>query len=262
MSPSVNIIIANCNYGQWLMGAVNSALNQTYNNISITVVDDGSTDDSWTILNKEIFRPRPHEKVFPSDFDIKKCIVTSNNRDILFQAIRLDRNYGPSFARNQAIDLMIDKTNFFLILDADDEMYPNKTLRLLDAAMRMPNMIGIVYADYMTLNTENELKRIEYKENYSYQRLMQECIIHSGSLISRDVLLKVKDANGYYDNFMRVCEDYDLWLRMTRHCIAHHVPECLSLVRVTPHNSTNSVANETWQQCYNRMRNKFNSVQP
>ena len=47
MNPKVAIIISNYNYGAYVLEAINSALKQTYNNIQIYVLDDGSSDDSW-----------------------------------------------------------------------------------------------------------------------------------------------------------------------------------------------------------------------
>ncbi|MCA1991986.1 MAG: glycosyltransferase [Coleofasciculus sp. S288] len=49
-SLSVSIIINNYNYGQFLSDAINSALNQTYSNFEVVVVDDGSTDHSRDII--------------------------------------------------------------------------------------------------------------------------------------------------------------------------------------------------------------------
>src|SRR5215212_5508344 len=49
-SPLVSVIISNYNYGRFLREAVDSALNQTYSNVEVIVVDDGSTDNSREII--------------------------------------------------------------------------------------------------------------------------------------------------------------------------------------------------------------------
>ncbi|WP_428939321.1 glycosyltransferase family 2 protein [Fontivita pretiosa] len=50
MNPQVSIIIDNCNYGRFLPQAIDSALNQTLNDVEVIVVDDGSCDDSRQII--------------------------------------------------------------------------------------------------------------------------------------------------------------------------------------------------------------------
>jgi glycosyltransferase involved in cell wall biosynthesis len=49
--PLVTVLINNYNYGRFLRDAIESALNQTYRNVEVVVVDDGSTDESREILN-------------------------------------------------------------------------------------------------------------------------------------------------------------------------------------------------------------------
>jgi glycosyltransferase involved in cell wall biosynthesis len=49
-SPLVSVVIINYNYSRFLREAINSALNQTYTNMEVIVVDDGSTDDSREII--------------------------------------------------------------------------------------------------------------------------------------------------------------------------------------------------------------------
>lgn len=48
----ITILISNYNYSKFLIECVNSALNQTYQNIEIIVIDDGSNDDSLELLNE------------------------------------------------------------------------------------------------------------------------------------------------------------------------------------------------------------------
>ena len=54
--PLVSVVIPNYNYAQYLSDAIESVLKQTYQNIEIIVVDDGSTDNSREIASRYLDR--------------------------------------------------------------------------------------------------------------------------------------------------------------------------------------------------------------
>ena len=118
-------------------------------------------------------------------------------------------------------------------------------------------MVGVVYGDYDVLHTSSEKIIREYKEPYSRRRLVQECIVHSGSLISKKALVDVIEETGYYDREMRTCEDYDLWMRISEKYIIAHVPKSLTKVRVTGDNSSFIVNNDVWQKNWIRVMEKM-----
>lgn len=260
--PKVTVIIANHNYGEYVVESINSAVEQTYRYISIVIVDSASTDDSCDKIYQNFFKKCPHNNLSFQGFDVKKTsLKNSRGDDVDISFIKLPEKLGPSYARNIAINYSIDDTFAFAILDADDVMYPNKVSRFMNEMMSMPSLIGVVYADYDTLNIENEVKQIENKTYYSQDKLLDSCIVHSGSLVSRPALMKVKNGNEFYDNQLLVAEDWDLWIRISRHFMIIHIPEVHTLVRVTPKNTTNTVNNNIWQQCWSRIREKINAHQ-
>ena len=57
MTPAVSVVIATYNYGRYLAGALESALRQTWADLEVVVVDDGSTDDTPDVLGR--FRDEP-----------------------------------------------------------------------------------------------------------------------------------------------------------------------------------------------------------
>lgn len=255
-APRVNILIANYNYGQWVVDAIESAFNQTYPNISVTIIDSGSTDDSWMQIYTHVFKSRPHNKHLPSEYDIRTCTVSQNNKDIPVVGIRLDKRVNAAQARNIGIEFTKDISDYYMILDSDDVLYKDKVLKCMNEAVSMKDMIGIVYADYDTCNVETGFIRTEYKRDFDIKLLQQDCIIHSGSLVLTKSLEFVKDQFGYYDSRLTVAEDYDLWLRITKKFLAVHVREPLTLVRVHPQNSTSQVDTDTRKQCFNLIAHK------
>ncbi len=98
--PLVSVVIPTYNSSETILSCINSVFSQTYNNIEIIVVDDGSTDTTIKLLSDLIIG---HEE--------KIKLVTQVNA-------------GPSCARNNGISHA--KGEYVAFLDSDDEWYPNK----------------------------------------------------------------------------------------------------------------------------------------
>lgn len=249
----ITVLIAVKDYGRYLEKAIESALKQTLLPSCICVVDDGSTDNTWDIAKGFAEKNQREEQSAPSALgDIAIKVGSINKVDII--AVKLPKSVGPSEARNIAIGMTNKNTDVYAILDADDEMLPNK----LEFCIRpfVNQNIGVVYANYYNINSATGVRILEVKEPFDIFRLHKECIVHSGSLIRKDALLKVQDEFGFYDRTMRTCEDWDLWIRLSKVCAFYHIAEALTNVLVHPNNSTNSVPNEVWQQNWNRIAQK------
>ena len=102
VSPLVSIIINNYNYESFLQTAINSALKQTYNNIEIIVVDDGSTDSSLKII---------------SEYDTQVVSIFKENGG---QASSLNQGFQASLG------------DILCFLDADDMFYENKVEQIVN----------------------------------------------------------------------------------------------------------------------------------
>lgn len=242
---NVSIIIANHNYGQFLESCIKTAQNQIYQNIKIVVVDDASTDNSREIIERLA------------------------NQDFRIVPIYLKECQGAATARNIAIREVWDETDYFLILDADDEAKPTKIQEMLNIAM-ISNAIGVVYADYDILNVETGNVIREFKEPYSLKGLQNNCIVHSASLISKEALNSIKEVenglNCFYDKelhgpadqtFIGSCEDYLLWLLISEKFIFAHIPKSLSLVRVHKNNASQiDKVNKVWNKNLERIQQK------
>lgn len=254
--PNVTIVLANHNYDKYIKGAIKSALEQDYPAIRLVIIDDCSTDDSWSTIHNFVFKDKPHKKDTNEFFDTKSCSISRGGFNCEITAYRLKSQVGPSEARNLAIHNFLNVTDFYAILDADDEYYRNKVSELVNTALHSPN-IGVVYSDYDILNVDTGNTVREYKYPFSLKRLQEECIVHSGALVSKVAIQSVVEQTGYYDNRLRCAEDYDLWLRIAEKFVIVHVPKSLSLVRTHSENSTNSVKQEIWQNCWNLVAQKF-----
>jgi len=236
MLPKVAIICANYNYGRFIVEGMKSIQRQIYKGeIRLYIVDDGSSDDSW-------------EKI--SEF-------AAEDPDFVF-AQRIE-NSGASVARNTALAAAWEWGDIFGILDADDSYKPNKVEKLVEKLIEHPE-IGVAYGDYDIHRSYGSKHYIKYESKGSYcrRRLTSDCMVHSNALIKKEYLEKVILPNGeIFDSrlhgpasqgFIGCTEDYDLWLRLSQHCIICHVPESLSIVNESGQNQSMKMTPEIFQQ--------------
>ena len=101
----VSIIITSYNSRKFIYKAINSALNQTYKNIEILIIDDNSTDRTLNELLKYVNNPKIH--IYKSPM-----------------------NVGPYVLKNYLIDKL--RGEFVTILDADDVDEPNRIQKQID----------------------------------------------------------------------------------------------------------------------------------
>ena len=122
-APVVSVVIPTYNCGRYVEEAVDSALNQTYRNLEIIVVNDGSTDDTSSRLEKYKDRVR---------------IVSQANR-------------GLSGARNVGIEL--SSGEYVAFLDSDDRWRPNKLERQL-ACFHELEGVDMVFSDFSAIDPD------------------------------------------------------------------------------------------------------------
>ena len=251
--PSVTVLIPNYNDEEYIEKSIRSALDQDYEgSLNVCVVDDGSTDGSLDLLRVLVKNPAS---------DTYKGLNVTINKDSFGddRTITLieNKNSGPSGARNVGIGYTIAKTDIYAMLDSDDEMYPNKVSECVK--QMEDDFVGAVYGDYDVFHTSTGKMIREFKEPFSRKRLVRECIVHSGSVVSAKALEDVLEETGYYDEEMRTCEDYDLWMRISEKYIINHIPKSLTMVRVTGDNSSFVVNQEVWQKNWLRVMQKKDS---
>ena len=235
MLPKVAIICANYNYGRYIIEGMKSALNQTYGGpLQLYVVDDGSSDDSWLKISQ-----------FAKDKD-----------NVYVKRIE---NSGASVARNTAMEMCWEWADIIGVLDADDEYKPNKVEKLVEKLMEHQE-IGVAYGDYDIHREYGDKHYVKYeaKSPYCRKELSVRCMVHSNALIKKEYLEKVILPNGeIFDSrlhgpasqgFIGCTEDYDLWLRLSYHCIMCHVPESLSIVNESGQNQSMKMTPEIFQQ--------------
>lgn len=179
-NPLVSIIITSYNYGRYLADAVKSALNQTYPNVEIIIVDDGSTDNTKNVAT-----------LFPVKY--------------IRQA-----HQGVAVARNNGIHLTHGE--FFMCLDADDKLVPEYVETTLKQMVKHAST-GFVYTGSKVWNETSELENI-----WMPQRILSKYSLFAGWMGAQGPMLVRREAfesldHGYDPNFP-AHEDLDVCFRL------------------------------------------------
>lgn len=177
----VSIIITTYNRRKFLKEAVISVLKQDYQDKEVIVVDDGSTDSSIDEIEG-----------LPVKYVWKK-------------------NGGISSARNKGIEVSCGE--YIAFLDVDDLWLKNKLSTQIKDMKEQD--FSISYTDEIWIRNgkriNQKLKHRKYS-GYIFEQCLPLCIISPSSVvIKRDVFNSV----GLFDESLPVCEDYDLWLRIS-----------------------------------------------
>lgn len=188
--PLVSVVIPTYNAAKFLPQAVGSALNQTYRNIEVIVVDDGSTDGT-------------------EDLPILK--------DQRVHYFKIPHSGGPATPRNVGIERA--KGELIAFLDADDIWLPKKIEGQVNLIER--KKVDLVYCDGQVANERDRPVRDYYHEEIPtpqgdvFRELYATNFIPTSSvLVRKGCFAKI----GVFDTRARFVgvEDYELWLRMAK----------------------------------------------
>ena len=203
MNSLVSVIIPCYNSDRWISEAINSVLAQTYPNIEIIVVDDGSTDSSLEIIKSYGYRLK---------------WVTGKNQ-------------GGNIARNRGFQLSQGK--YIQWLDADDYLLPEKIARQVEYLEQ--NNCDAVYSDWRHQYhhqdgncTLGEIKISGEQTNILEALLFGWWAAPLAYLVSREKVLAI---NGW-DEDLKAGQDRDFWIRVAiaRAKFAYQ-PGCYSIYR-------------------------------
>ena len=208
-SPRVSVTIVVYNGAQFIGEAIDSLLAQTFADFEVIVVDDGSTDETASIL---------------AAIDGPRLYVLSQN------------NQGIPRARNRA--LRHTRGGYVAVLDADDIAHPNRLaeqVAFLDAHPAVV-AVGSAYRQVDMLR-ERTVDIVPPLEDVSIRRAMisGSPFCHSSVMMRRAALEQV----GPYDEDFRFSQDYELWSRLAQAGELRNLPQVL----VTRRYHTGSVSN-------------------
>lgn len=209
-SPLVSVIIPTYNHEVYIKKAIASIKNQTYANIEIIIMDDGSTDQTKEVLSE-------------------------------YEGIHYyyQENAGLSAARNNA--MAYSKGEYLVFLDADDWLYPQALDIQLNYLMQDPELYFVSASHMKILVEENKFFQnapYDIKEENFLTILKHHYIAHPAC-----VLFRRNVFNSYrFDENLKSCQDYDLYLSISRHHKVLHHSEIVSAYRLHSSNMSSNYA--------------------
>lgn len=210
----VSIVIPAYNKAALTVKTVESALKQTYKNIEVIVVDDGSTDNTQQLLYPYI----------------------SSNRIKYFHK----ENGGACSARNVGIKLSTG--DYIALIDCDDIYLPEKIELSINYLENNPDF-GFVYTRAYFIDEQDSILR-EYPNRK---------IIHSG-WIAKQLLLrnfipnstvvvrkKYFEKTGLFDESVFIPADWDMWLRLSENYKSGYINLPLTRYRISSNYTLNNL---------------------
>lgn len=192
----VSVIIPHYNNFKDLGRAVRSVLEQSLQPIEIIIVDDASIECS-------------DRAVFFDEFN-----VLMEKKYLIFH--QLEKNGGASFARNVAVSLA--KGDYLAFLDSDDIWHPQK-LEIQYLAMKSLDITFSYHRYIVNLTDEAGVIHFSKKQDIHHPKLIQQSrnkFIITNPIATPTVMLK-RDTFVSFDIELRRMEDYECWVRYSKH---------------------------------------------
>ncbi len=234
MSQLVTVIMPAYNSSLYIETAIRSVMNQTYPHWKLLVIDDGSSDDTCSIVSK---------------------LVAEDDRITL---LRNEENVGVATTRNKGFALC--EGAWVALLDSDDWWHPEKLEKQLHLAKETG--ADIVYCSYGIVNEHGQRLCDDFHvppQTDYMESMVQSVISCSTALLSQEIVEKYRFCTDYYH------EDMVLWLQLLRDGYkASGNVEVLAQYRVSRGTrASNKLKNavEKWKVCRKCMKESiFTSV--
>ncbi len=223
-NPKVSIVIPVYNGSNFLKEAIDSALTQTYDNIEVLVINDGSDDNgaTRTIANSYDDRIRYFEK----------------------------KNGGVSSALNIGIKNM--NGDYFSWLSHDDVYYPEKIKHQIEYLSELDDEICVLYTGFEYIDDFSDLIRKPSfskipPEKFRLKLISSYPINGCTTLIHKDCIKTV----GLFNEELKVIQDYDMWFRISDKYKFYHITNILVKSRIHKDQGTRLLSKDNIKELEN-----------
>lgn len=197
-SPVVSIVIPTYNCALYIAETIASVLNQSFKDIELIVVDDGSTDATRDIV---------------ASFGQPVRLVTQANA-------------GVCVARNRGISEAAGK--YICLMDHDDYWFPHKLARQVSILEQQPET-GVVYSSFILWHRDESTGQFPSPDSFDLNTYLDDTVPEFSGWIYHQFLIdcwmltstamfraEIFDQCGLFDESLPYSEDWDLWLRISR----------------------------------------------
>lgn len=203
--PLVSVIIPVYNGADYLEESLGSILAQTYPNIEIIIIDDCSIDNSVALIES----------------------MPATNITVLMNP----NNIGVSASRNKGMHAANGK--YIAFMDADDVSVPRRIESQVDF-LEKNSEYGLISSDYETFEEllqtgKKSLKKLPSDPDFIAARLLFQCVICCPASMLRADLIRKHGL--YFDESLSMCEDWDLWYRVSQVSRVSNIEEVLLYYR-------------------------------
>ncbi len=202
MHPLVSVVLPTYNRAQTLDRSIQSVLNQTFSDFELIVVDDGSTDQSNSILGRFAH--------------LKNVSLVSRPH----RGCSAARNYGIRMARGR----------FIAFQDSDDEWIPDKLAKAVAALERSDGKTGVFYSDMQVVwgdGTVSDFRAPQIEPGLLINEKSRDYQVHSIGIQSAVIKRECFERVGYFDEALPRFIDLDLFIRLSDHFGFVHASENL-----------------------------------
>jgi glycosyltransferase involved in cell wall biosynthesis len=194
MKPTISIITASYNQGQFIERTIKSVLSQDIEGLEYVVMDGGSTDGTIEILKR---------------YDGRLTYVSESDKG---QADAINKGF------------RVTSGDIFAWLNSDDIYYPGALSAVQEFFAAHPAVMAL-YGDGNHIDKDDNFLEPYYTEAWDFERLKEVCFLCQPAVFLRRELLEQKGLLNINLNF---CMDYEFWLRTGQETPFVRIPKLLA----------------------------------
>jgi len=225
--PTVSVIMPSYNVGKYIGEAMESILNQTFNDFEFIIIDDASSDNTINEIQK--------------------------HKDPRIKIIENQDNSGPGACMNKA--MRIAQGKYIARMDADDISHPSRIQKLYNF-LEENSSIDVCGCSMQLFG--NESNRVEFSSDHDeiVCGLFWKSAVPQGAVMMRKNIAQKK--NLYYDESFRVGGDWKFWCSIKNHVRFSNLKEILYFYRRGEHNITVQSKDQSMERSSRIHRYLFN----